>query len=294
MNTAWWLTAAASLSAAGCVSPVDYGDPRVDAGDRFSADGPELPCGPIEGPDEDGDGCWDKRDMCPTVPEGRQLDTDGDLVGDACDPQPGLANKQLLYAGFDGNEAATSWREDGQWNLNHNDSVFEGNLIDEEGGVYYVYNPLDPLVTGPVRMTAIISLDLVGPDAEVAVIVGYGPDQPRGNTCFVRRPSGDDPAMLGAGPMLDGIRDAATIPLAESVLYEGQRFELEIEQGFDYIERAPAGTRCTYRTGGRTNTVEHKNARYFQGTLRIDAEDVVLRVESLVVYQLTTKWLPPP
>lgn len=51
--------------------------------------------------DEDGDGIPDARDKCPTEPDASDPDRDGDLVGDACDPDPDVACEQrLLFDGF--------------------------------------------------------------------------------------------------------------------------------------------------------------------------------------------------
>ncbi len=60
--------------------PDQRADDRVFAGDRCVAVRPA----PI--PDRDGDGVPDAADDCPDVPDRAQTDTDGDGLGDACDP----------------------------------------------------------------------------------------------------------------------------------------------------------------------------------------------------------------
>ena len=48
------------------------------------------------GHDEDGDGIPDTADFCPHIADAANLDGDGDLVGDVCDPQPALAVQQWV------------------------------------------------------------------------------------------------------------------------------------------------------------------------------------------------------
>ncbi|HTL35707.1 MAG TPA: thrombospondin type 3 repeat-containing protein [Kofleriaceae bacterium] len=50
--------------------------------------------------DEDQDGVADGADNCPAIFNQSQLDTDGDAVGDSCDPHPNSAGDHLANASF--------------------------------------------------------------------------------------------------------------------------------------------------------------------------------------------------
>jgi hypothetical protein len=67
-------------------------DGAISPGD--AVDGPAL-CSP-SGHDEDADGIDDACDMCPHVFDIGQVDSDGDRVGDACDPEQSTARQQIV------------------------------------------------------------------------------------------------------------------------------------------------------------------------------------------------------
>lgn len=96
------------------------------------------PCRTGANSDEDGDGALDGCDVCPADADD-QVDDDGDGIGNTCDAAPGVANRRLMFDGFDGYAPArrhwrtwfNAWREDGgayapvsagdaigAWNLN--------------------------------------------------------------------------------------------------------------------------------------------------------------------------------
>jgi hypothetical protein len=64
--------------------------------------------------DEDGDGFPDPQDNCPHIPQSLQQDSDGDGVGDICDPQPALAGESIAL--FDPLLDASGWQQlEGTW-----------------------------------------------------------------------------------------------------------------------------------------------------------------------------------
>ncbi|MBN2800815.1 MAG: thrombospondin type 3 repeat-containing protein, partial [Deltaproteobacteria bacterium] len=73
-------------------------DPNEDAdtdADGTGDNADAFPLDPEEWDDTDGDGVGDNTDLCPGVADPYQLDADGDLTGDACDPDldgDGVAN----------------------------------------------------------------------------------------------------------------------------------------------------------------------------------------------------------
>ena len=59
-----------------------------------------LPDALVPGTDEDGDGVANDDDNCPGIPNTDQLDSDGDKVGDACDPHPTTPGDEIALAEF--------------------------------------------------------------------------------------------------------------------------------------------------------------------------------------------------
>ena len=82
--------------------------------DHFN-DPPDAP--PCVTGDEDCDGQLDAADICPADADQPTADDDGDGVGDACDPDRGMANNHIaLFDGFDDNSRAWSITS-GAWQL---------------------------------------------------------------------------------------------------------------------------------------------------------------------------------
>lgn len=107
---------------------------------------------PVDAPacaagDEDCDGQPNTTDICPAVADTATDDSDGDLVGDACDPD-GTApvNRRVLFDGFD--DASNAWKiKSGNWQLG------EGVL------------------SQPVQGDARVELDLVASSPSVEAVI---------------------------------------------------------------------------------------------------------------------------
>ncbi len=272
MTAVWLTTMAAGIAAAACVSPVDYGSP---------ADGPEARCDP-DGHDEDGDCINDKQDLCPMLPHSGSADSDGDGIGDACDPHPDRPELRYLFAGFGPTDSPWEWGGDADWNI-HADHLVVDLLPTPEvelpqGGAYY-----STPMPAPVTIVAQFWIDHQGPRGEVSLFAEYLRVPDSGSECFVSR----EDRSLGWSRVNGGIRDTQlNTPLAmDPVIDDGVRFQLRIEHGYNDIDDAPAGTSCSFSTdGGATTTVRNDTARSGPGHLRIAARDIRMHVEWVAVY----------
>lgn len=284
MKARWLTAAAAGVSAAACVSPVDYSSPT---------DGPPIDACDAYGHDEDGDCVNDKSDLCPMLPHAGPEDADGDGIGDACDPHPGHKDVRFLFTGFGPVDSPWTDEGDADWHI-YADNLEVDLLPTPEielpkGGTYYS----TPLPTR-VLIVAQVWIDHPGPKAEISLLAGYRPGPGAANECFVSRESGS----LTWSWVDGGIRDAelnAAIAMEDPLFENGERFQLRIEHGYNRVDDAPAGTSCSYTTdAGSTATVSHETVRSAPGHLRIAARDVRMHVEWVAIYtdEATVPQLP--
>ena len=85
-----------------CALDTNVGNPRISLDGDLDADGLDAACDPDDNDvdsDEDADGYPNRQDNCPLDANGEaednQADEDSDQIGDACDPDPSVANGEL-------------------------------------------------------------------------------------------------------------------------------------------------------------------------------------------------------
>ena len=141
------------------LAAVPYAPPE-DRTDMAGAPPPDfsgLPAGSDMGsclggtPDEDGDGRANFCDLCPADADPTPVDTDGDALPDACDPDPAMAGNRLLY--FDPLDSAS-----GHWSGNNDlgQSASEGGymVVDSNGGGVGLSNNGSDMLPLNVRVQA--------------------------------------------------------------------------------------------------------------------------------------------
>jgi hypothetical protein len=80
--------------------------------------------------DDDCDELLDAVDPCPADPGGRE-DEDGDEVGDACDPNLGVATDRLLdFDGFHGEDPRWTERVPASWHIRNSTLVLEAGAVE--------------------------------------------------------------------------------------------------------------------------------------------------------------------
>ncbi len=177
------------------------------------------------GHDEDGDGVDDNCDLCPWVADPLQPDTDGDFLGDACDPDPS-PEAIVLFDPFVADTAA--WH----YNNAHSyvaDSLRIGAITDYTGQYLTTGVGRDHLVIGGhVDATAI---------GAGQIVLGVGPAS--GNAtyfCELYQDAGG--LILSLTYTLDGVGYAneTIVPLTGSL--SGQDYILE-------LDRRPPNAICT-------------------------------------------------
>ena len=203
------------------------------------------------GHDEDSDGFPDTSDVCPHIPDLMQLDNDGDMVGDACDPQPTMANQswQLFAPLTMGN---IGFARSGDWTLNADDWSF----VDQT-------NPNQLIRTNPavanVDIWVGVTVDsLATGGRQAAIVIHNGAGNPyfygelyESGTARVNLMEYDGASFFVRDSQVFG----GTMPLGYTQLY------LRARTGADFFFEAntPAGTfQATFATpsyAGAMNTI---------------------------------------
>lgn|GEM_PF-7025585 len=96
--------------------------------DTAQLDGPGSGSGDASSAaDYDHDGIPDDLDLCPHIANPENPDTDGDGVGDDCDPRPGLIDKRVYWSSFDNPLEINSWLSVGAWSVQSGEAVQGGS-----------------------------------------------------------------------------------------------------------------------------------------------------------------------
>jgi hypothetical protein len=157
--------------------------------------------------DEDGDGVDDRFDNCPADPNTDQADSDGDHVGDVCDPHPMQAGDAIAFFDAfpgDGSDGliASGWQLPGVGNWQHgNDSYVESDNL--EGTAYLLelgQTFQNATVEIHFRQTTAVTDGQFG---AYAIITGSGDasGNPDGLHCNQVVASGSDSLHVSTNPM---------------------------------------------------------------------------------------------
>lgn len=140
--------------------------------------------------DDDGDCVPDMVDKCPGLPDPAQGDQDGDLVGDACDPDPLQGgNKLLVFVPNTDPLTLSGWNTSGAWSI-ANDALANADVMNgTEDWAYW-----DQQQIQPVEVQTVMHVDTLGDIENRAGVAFAVPPATSGlpmaeYSCAVRRAS---------------------------------------------------------------------------------------------------------
>jgi hypothetical protein len=227
------------------------GDVKADVG---------KPCTPV-GHDEDADMIDDACDVCPHLADVNQVDSDGDLVGDACDPEPMMPRQRLVL--FDPFVDLSNWTP-------RSDEVSNGDqaVLTSIGGISALRRPYAP-------MTDLFEMGLV------ADAVGAGQA-----LVMINLDTG------AAGNYYCELYDNGTTNLQFTYTLDGSNFvhpgvqpaanRLPQGAGRLQMERDPTNVRCSASWVGETLVTGGATPALAADNLVIYAENVTVRISYFV------------
>lgn len=253
--------AVALLFVAGC-GRIGFEPSVTDGATADVAPDTSKVCTPV-GHDEDDDGIDDTCDVCPHLADAEQQDTDGDLVGDACDPQPAISRQRIVL--FEPFKDLTGW-------MRSSNEVATGDelILDASAGgvkaVFRSYTPATDLFEIGVKT------QLVAPGGQALVMINLDTGSTGNYFCEIYD---NGSALLQYTYTIDGINyvHPGISPLASRLAQGAGRLRLE---------RDAATVRCATTWNGQSLFVGGATPALAADTLVLYAESVHARIQYIV------------